>query len=146
MEVQSALDNIDQIQLDQVQEVTDITTTMSNVHVTPQASDATTTMLSEIKKMESRLTASIKETRDKEMSDMEERLSNIISTTISEAVKGIQSSLNTLVDNNPIIQTHSTEIITLRNENTALNRRLQQLMAEQLKIKKTISENRNQKP
>ena len=50
VEVQSALDNIDQIQLDQVQEVTDITTTMSNVHVTPQASDATTTMLSEIKK------------------------------------------------------------------------------------------------
>ena len=88
--------------------------------------------------MESTLTASIKETRDKEMSDMEERLSNIISTTISEAVKGIQSSLNTLVDNNPIIQTHSTEIVTLRNKNTALNRRLQQLMAEQLKIKKQL--------
>ena len=48
MEVQSALDNTDQIQLDQVQEVTDITTTMSNVHVRPQASDATT-MLTEIK-------------------------------------------------------------------------------------------------
>ena len=137
VEVQSALDNTDQIQLDQVQEVTDITTTMSNVHVTPQASDATT-MLTEIKKMELRLTASIKETRYKEMSDMEERLSNIISTTISEAVKGIQSSLNTLVDNNPIIQTHSTEIVTLRNENTALNRRLQQLTAEQLKIKKQL--------
>ena len=72
MEVQSALVNTDQIQLDQVQEVTDITTTMSNVHVTPQESDATTAMLSEIKKMESRLTASIKETRDKEMFDMEE--------------------------------------------------------------------------
>ena len=69
---------------------------------------------------------------------MEERLSNIISTTISEAVKGIQSSLNTLVDNNPTIQTHSTEIVTLRNENTALNRRLQQLTAEQLKIKKQL--------
>ena len=137
VEVQSALDNTDQIQLDQAQEVMDITTTMSNVHVTSQASDATT-MLTEIKKMELRLTASIKETRDKEMSDMEERLSNIISTTISEAVKGIQSSSNTLVDNNPIIQTHSTEIVTLRNENTALNRRLQQLMAEQLKIKKQL--------
>ena len=49
VEVQSALDNTDQIQLDQVQEVTDITTTMSNVHVTPQASDATT-MFTEIKK------------------------------------------------------------------------------------------------
>ena len=136
-EVKSALDNTDQNQIDQVQEVTDITNTMSNVHVTPQAGDATT-MLTEIKKMEVRLTASIKETRDKEMSDMEEWLSNIISTTINEAVKGIQSSLNTLVDNNSIIQTHSTEIVTLRNENTALNRRLQQLMAEQLRIKKQL--------
>ena len=86
--------------------------------------------------MEVRLTASIKETHDKEMSDMEERLSNIISTTINEAVKGIQSSLNTIVNNNPVIQTHSTEIVTLRNENTALNRRLQQLTMEQLKMKK----------
>ena len=72
--------------------------------------------------MEVRITASIKETCDKEMSDMEERLSNIISTTINEAVKGIQSSLNTIVDNNPVMQTHSTEIATLRNENTAFNR------------------------
>ena len=61
----------------------DITNTMSNVHVTSLTGDATT-MLTEIKKMEVRLTASIKETRDKEMFDMEERLSNIISTTISE--------------------------------------------------------------
>ena len=88
--------------------------------------------------MEVRLTASIKETRDKEMSDMEERLSSIISTTINDAVKGIQSSLNTLVNNNPVIQEHSTEIVTLRNENTALNRRLQQLTAEQLKMKKQL--------
>ena len=56
------------------------------------------------------------------MSDMEEWLSNIISTTINDAVKGIQSSLNTIVNNNPVIQEHSTEIVTLRNENTALNR------------------------
>ena len=106
---------------EQAQEVTNITNTMSNVHVTSLTGEATM-MLTEIKEMEVRLTASIKETRDKEMSDMEERLSNIISTTINEAVKGIQSSLNTIVNNNPVIQTHSTEIVTLRNENTALNR------------------------
>ena len=88
--------------------------------------------------MEVRLTASIKETHDKEMFDMEERLSNIISTTINDAVKGIQSSLNMIVNNNPVIQEHSTEIVTLRNENTALNRRLQQLTAKQLKIKKQL--------
>ena len=91
---------------------------MSTVSVAPQPGD-TTMMLTEIKKMEVRLTASIK---DKEMSDMEVRLSNIISTSINEAVKRIQSSLNTLVNNNPVIQTHSTEIVNLKSENSALNR------------------------
>ena len=137
VEVKSALDSTDHKQQEQAQEVIDITNTMSNVNVTSLTGDATT-MLTEISKMEVRLTASIKETRDKEMSDMEEQLSNIISTTINEAVKGIQSSLNTIVNNNPVIQTHSTEIVTLRNENTALNRRLQQLTAEQLKMKKQV--------
>ena len=69
---------------------------MSTVSVTPQMGDPTS-MLTEIKKMEVRLTASIKETLDKEMSDMEERLSNIIRTSINETVKGIQNSLNTIV-------------------------------------------------
>ena len=72
--------------------------------------------------MEVRLTASIKETRDKEMSDLEERLSNIISTSINEAVKGIQNSLNKIVQNNPVIQAHSTETVNLKSGNMALNR------------------------
>ena len=94
---------------------------MSIMSVSPQVGDSSQ-MLSEIKSMELRLTTSIKETRDKEISDMEEQLSNIISTSISEAVKGIQSSLNTLVENNPMLQVHSTEIAQLKNENSALNR------------------------
>ena len=53
---------------------------------------------------------------------MEERLSNIISTSINEAVKGIQNSLNMIVQNNPMIQAHSTEIVNLKSENTVLNR------------------------
>ena len=92
-------------------------------------------MLNEIKSMELWLTASIKETQDKEMSDMEERLSNIISTSISEAVKGIHSSLNTIVENNPVLQVHSTEIAQLKSENSVLNRRVQQLTVEQTRIK-----------
>ena len=122
VEVKSTLDSTDDKQEEEeAQEVTDITNTMSNVNITSLTGDATT-MLTKIKKMEVRLTASIKETHDKEMSDMEEWLSNIISTTINDAVKGIQSSLNTIVNNNLVIQAHSTEIVTLRNENTALNR------------------------
>ena len=122
VEVKSTLNSTNNKQEEEeAKEVTDISNTMSNVNITSLTGDATT-MLTEIKKMEVRLTASIKETRDKEMSDMEERLSSIISTTINDAVKGIQSSLYMLVNNNPVIQEHSTEILTLRNENTALNR------------------------
>ena len=128
----------------QTQEVERIAENMSTVSVTSQIGDSTS-MLNEIKKMEVRLTASIKETRDKEMSDMEERLSNIISTSINEAVKGIQSSLYTIVENNPAIQVHTTEIVNLKSENSALNRRVQQLTAEQTRMKRQLEriENKN---
>ena len=96
-----------------------ITTSMSTMSVSPPIGDSSQ-MLNEIKSMEIRLTASIKETRDKEMSAMEERLSNIISTSISEAVKGIHSSLNTIVENSPVLQVHTTEIAQLKSENSAL--------------------------
>ena len=93
---------------------------MSTVSVSPSIGDSSQ-MLNEIKSMELCLTASIKETRNKEMSAMEERLFNIISTSISEAVKGIHSSLNTIVENNPMLQVHTTEIAQLKSENSALN-------------------------
>ena len=132
VEVRSTLNSTnDKQEEEEAKEVRDIS------NITSLTGDATT-MLMEIKEMEVRLTASIKETHDKEMSDMEERLSSIISTTINDAVKGIQSSLNALVNNNLEIQEHSTEIVIVRNENTALNRQLQQLTAEQLKMKKQL--------
>ena len=95
--------------------------------------------------MEVRLTASIKETRNKEMSDMEEWLSNIISTTINEAVKGIQSSLNTIVNNNLLIQTHSTEIVTLRNEKYSIEQMTSTINSGTIKNEKATSEDRNKK-
>ena len=121
----------------QSQNIERITESMSTVSVSPQTGDSSQ-MLTEIKSMELRLTASIKEKQDKEMSDMEERLSNIISTSISEAVKGIQSSLNTIVENNPVLQVHSTEIANLKSENSALNRWVQQLTMEQTRMKRQL--------
>ena len=53
------------------QNIDRITNSMSTVSVSPQMGDSSQ-MLNEIKSMELQLTASIKETRDKEMSDMEE--------------------------------------------------------------------------
>ena len=47
----------------------------------------------------------------------------------------MQTSLCMAVQNNPLIQSHSTEIKGLREENIRLNRKVQQLAAEQEKMK-----------
>ena len=49
------------------------------------------------------------------------------------------------MQNNPIVQSNTREITSLRNENSALTRKVQQLMAVQSRMKKQLSrlENRN---
>ena len=100
-------------------------------------------MLDEIMKMEARLTASITTNRDKEISDMETRLNaNIRSTiesSIKDALKVMQTSICTAVQNNPLIQTFNVEIKGLREENIRLNRKVQQLSAEQAKMKRQLN-------
>ena len=82
-------------------------------------------LLDKIMKMEARLTASITTNRDKDISEMETRLNaNIESTidsSIKDALKVMQTSLCSAVQNNPLIQTHSTELKGLKEENIRLN-------------------------
>ena len=100
-------------------------------------------MLEEIMKMEARLTASITSNRDKEISDMEMRLNanirSTIDTSIKDALKVMQTSICTAVQNNPFIQSHNQEIKGLQEENLRLNRKVQQLSAEQVKIKRQLN-------
>ena len=100
-------------------------------------------MLDEIMKMEARLMASITTNRDKDISEMETRLNaNIRSTidaSIKDALKLMQTSLCTAVQNNPLVQSHSMEIKGLREENDWLNRKVQQLAAEQVKMKRQLN-------
>ena len=95
-------------------------------------------MLEEIKKMEARLSETITKTKDDDLKNMEERLSATINNSIQQA-------LQTAVQDNPIIQTHTTEIQGLREENKRLNRKVSQLSAEQVKMKKQLTklENKN---
>ena len=94
-------------------------------------------------KMEARLTTSITTNRDKEISDMEMRLNanirSTIDTSIKDALKVMQTSICTAVQNNPLIQTHNLEIKGLREENFRLNRKVQQLSAEQVKMKRQLN-------
>ena len=71
-------------------------------------------MLEEIMKMKARLTASITTNRDKEINNMEMRLNaniqSTIDTSIKDALKVMQTSICTAVQNNPLIQSHNLEI------------------------------------
>ena len=106
-------------------------------------SNSASPMLEEIMKMEARLTASITTNRDKEISDMEMRLNanirSTIDTSIKDALKVMQTSICTAVQNNPLIQSHNLEIKGLREENFRLNRKVQQLSAEQVKMKRQLN-------
>ena len=114
-----------------------------NMEETNGSARSTSPMLDEIMKMEARLTARITTNRDKEITDMEARLnSNIkstIDTSIKNALKVMETSICTAIQNNPLIQSHNTEIKELKEENIRLNRRVHQLTNEHDKMKRQIN-------
>ena len=102
-------------------------------------------MLEEIKKMEARLSETITKSKDDDLKNMEERLSVTINNSIQQALQTMQTSVNTVVQNNPLIQSHTMELQGLREENKRLNRKVTQLSAEHIRIKKQLTkiENKN---
>ena len=113
----------------------------------PDPNDATTAMLREIKKMEEWLSEKITTSKDQDLSEMEERLNNnirsTIDTSIKDALKVIQTSLNTTVENNATVISHTIELKGLRDENSRLNRKVQQLTAEQSRMKQQLTKIEN---
>ena len=81
--------------------------------------------------------------KEKEISELEERLNNNIRSTINASIKDtlkvMQTTICTAVQNNPTIKSHSEEIQGLKNENLRLNRKVQQLTAEQGRMKKQLT-------
>ena len=75
--------------------------------------------------MEERLSEKITTSKDQDLSEMEERLNNnirsTIDTSIKDALKVIQTSLNTTVENNATVISHTAELKGLRDENSRLN-------------------------
>ena len=76
---------------------------------------------------------------------MEDRLSVTINKSIQQALQAMQTTVTSAVQENPLIQAHSMEIHGLREENKRLNRKVNQLSAEQVRIKKQLTkiENKN---
>ena len=73
---------------------------------------------------------------------MEERLTNNLKDTIDksmkEAIQTLTSNSETLVSNNPIVQSTSKEVNTLKLENARLTRQVQVLTSEQSKLQQKI--------
>ena len=73
--------------------------------------------------MEERLTKNLKDTIDKSM---------------KEAIQTLTLNSETLVSNNPTVQTTSKEVNTLKLENARLTRQVQILTSEQSKLQQKI--------
>ena len=135
------LSNVHNIEDTHQNEVSEITAMMSKFQV--ESSASTNSMLEEIKKMEERLSEKITSNKDKEISELEERLNNNIRSTINasikDALKVMQTTICTAVQNNPTIKSHSEEIQGLKNKNLRLNRKVQQLTAEHGRMKKQLT-------
>ena len=98
-----------------------------------------TVMLQEIKNMEERLKASMKENREKELSVMEVKMKNIIENSIKESIASMSSAINNTIAANPVIQANVGNIQNLKEENILLKKELQHLAAEQTKLKNQMT-------
>ena len=115
------LTNLDNIEDSEDKNISKITETMSSIQVESNAMN----MLTEIKKMEEGLSEKITSNKEKEISELEERLNNNIRCTIDSSIKDalqvMQKSLCTAVQNNPTVKSHSAELQGLKEENLRLN-------------------------
>ena len=115
---------------------------MSTIVVNPEVKDP---MVLAIEGMEARLKASMKENREKEIAEMESNMKEIIETSIQCAIDTMGSTIHQMISSNPVVQTTTSEICVLKEENTRLKKELQYLSAEQVKLENRMEriENRN---
>ena len=87
----------------------------------------------------------MKENREKEIAEMESNMKEIIQTSIQRAIDTMGSTIHQMISSNPAVQTTTSEICVLKEENTRLKKELQYLSAEQVKLESRMEriENRN---
>ena len=107
------------------------------------SNSATNAMLCEIKKMEERLSEKITTSKEHEKERLNNNIRSTIDTSIKDALRVIQTSLNTAVENNVTVHSHTLELKGLRDENSRLNRKVQQLTAEQSRMKQQLTKIEN---
>ena len=100
-------------------------------------------LLQELKNMEQRITATLKNDKESEIKNMEERLTNNLKHTIDqsmkEAIQSITSQSAQTISNHLTVQQNCREIRNLKDENTRLTKQVQVLSSEQNKLQHKIT-------
>ena len=83
-------------------------------------------LLQELKNMEQRITATLKNDKESEIKSMEERLTNNLKHTIDqsmkEAIQSLTSQSAQTISNNPTVQQNCHEIRNLKEEKRKTNK------------------------
>ena len=100
-------------------------------------------LLQELKNMEQRITATLKNDKDSEIKNMEERLTNNLKHTIDQSMKEAIQTLTAqsaqIISNNPTVKQNCNEIQNLKEENARLTKQVQVLSSEQNKLQHKIT-------
>ena len=95
-------------------------------------------MVVAIEGMEVCLKASMKENRNQEITEMENRLKlnmkEVIESSIQRAIDTMGNTIHQMIANNPTVHSTSSEVSVLKEENQRLKQELQYLSAEQGKL------------
>ena len=106
-------------------------------------------LLQELKNMEQRITATLKNDKESEIKSMEERLTNNLKHTIDqsmkEAIQSLTSQSAQTISNHPTVQQNCREVRNLKEKNAKLTKQVQILSSEQNKLqhKITLMEQKN---
>ena len=100
-------------------------------------------LLQELKNMEQRITATLKNDKESEIKSMEERLTNNLKNTIDQSMKEVIQSLTSqsaqTISNHPTVQQNCREIRNLKEENAKLTKQVQILSSKQNKLQQKIT-------
>ena len=99
-------------------------------------------LLQELKNMEQRITATLRNDKESEIKNMEERLTNNLKQTIDQSMKEAMQTLTSqsaqTISNNPTVQQNCREIRNLKEENVRLTKQVQVLSSKQNKLQHKI--------
>ena len=127
-----------------IDSIPELSRKMATIVVNPEGKDPTVLA---IEGMEARLKASMTESREKEIAQMEIRLKvnmkEVIKTSIQRAIDTLGNTIHHMIANNPIVTQSKTEVLELKQENIRLKKELQYLSAEQGKLESRMERIKN---